>query len=40
MARKGATVQLQAELNTDEEFTEFLQKDGLLSITLVSINCI
>lgn len=34
MARKGATVQLQAEITTDDEFAKFLQKDELLSIKL------
>ncbi|CAO1444335.1 unnamed protein product [Diamesa hyperborea] len=32
MARKGATVQLQAEITTDDEFAKFLQKDELLII--------
>lgn len=30
MAKRGQQVQLQAEVNTEEELLEFLQKDGLL----------
>ncbi|CAG9835280.1 unnamed protein product [Diabrotica balteata] len=39
MAKKGQQVQLQAELNTDEEWEKFLAKDGLLVIDVYSDWC-
>lgn len=30
MAKKGQQTQLQTELNDDQEFAEFIQRDGLL----------
>ncbi|XP_044752415.1 uncharacterized protein LOC123312194 [Coccinella septempunctata] len=39
MAKKGQTVQLQTELNTDEEWEKYLQKPGLLVIDVYSDWC-
>ncbi|XP_063375879.1 thioredoxin domain-containing protein 3 homolog isoform X1 [Cydia fagiglandana] len=37
--KKAAQVQLQAELNTDEEWAKFLQRDGLLVVDVYSEWC-
>ncbi|KAK9872265.1 hypothetical protein WA026_017066 [Henosepilachna vigintioctopunctata] len=39
MAKKGQTVQLQTELNTDEEWEKYLQRPGLLVIDIYSDWC-
>lgn len=39
MAKKGGVQQLQIEVNTDDELTKFLDKDGLLSKILPQNFC-
>ncbi|KAJ8942899.1 hypothetical protein NQ314_009874 [Rhamnusium bicolor] len=39
MAKKGQAVQLQTEINNDDEWEKFLQREGLLLIDVYSEWC-